>query len=79
MEEAEMNMREQIEEFLKTGWRSNFEMQQWVKSSGADSTARKIRQNPPEGYVMEQRPRNIEGYRKCLEFKLVRIGQQALF
>lgn len=74
-----MSLKEKIEEFLKNGWRSNYEMQQWVKSSAADSIARKIRQNPPEGYKMEQRPRNIEGYNKCLEFKLVRIGQQTLF
>lgn len=74
-----MNMREQIEEFLKNGWRSNFEMQQWVKSSGADSTARKIRKNPPQGYIWKQRPRRYEGYRDCLEFRLIKEGQQSLF
>lgn len=74
-----MTMKDKIEEFLKSGWRSNFEMQQYVKSSGADSTARKIRQNPPEGYVWRQRPRRFEGYRDCLEFRLIKEGQQTLF
>ena len=74
-----MSLKERIEEFLKTGWRSNYEMQQWVKSSAADSIARKIRQNPPEDYIMRQRPRNIDGYHKCLEFRLIKLGQQSLF
>ena len=74
-----MTIKGKIEEFLKSGWRSNLEMMQYVKSSGAGSTARKIRQNPPEGYVWRQRPRRFEGYRDCLEFRLVREGQQTLF
>ena len=74
-----MTLREAIEEFLKSGWRSNYEMQQYVKSSCADSVARKIRQMPPEGYTMIQRQRKIHGYRTCLEYRLVRVGQLSLF
>lgn len=74
-----MTLHEQIEAFLKSGWRSNYEMQLWVKSSCADSIARKIRQNPPSGYVYLQRRRNIEGYRPCLEFHLAPSGQMTLF
>ena len=58
-------------ELLKERWYSNFEIQQAVKSSSADRTLRTIRENPPVGYVVKQREKEVPvGYNKCLEYKL---------
>ena len=48
-----------------------------LRSSSADREARRIRKNPPEGYVFKQRPKKIivEGQRKCLEYRLVPEGE----
>lgn len=66
-----MSQKETLIGYLKEQWLSNYEMQQLVHSSSADRTARTIRENPPEGFVMVQRPKDVpEGYNRCLEFKL---------
>lgn len=71
-----MTLKAKLIELLKEGWMSNYEMEQAIKSSSGGSMARKIRQNPPEGYKMIQRPKEVpEGYNKCLEFRLVRIEE----
>lgn len=62
--------REQIIEWLKLKWLSNFQIQQIICSSSADREMRRVRKNPPEGYVMVQRPKKIEGYNTCLEYHL---------
>ena len=69
-----MTVIKEVEELLKTGWYSNFQLQMAVKSSGADRAARKLRETPPEGYVFKQRPKEIvvEGQRRCLEYSLVK-------
>lgn len=59
---------------LKENWLSNYQVQQLVKSSSGDRTLRTIRENPPEGYVMEQRVKDVPGYTKCLEYHLVLVS-----
>ena len=62
-------------EALKEQWLSNYQMQLLVQSSSGDRTMRSIRQNPPEGFFVEKRPKDVpEGYNRCSEYKLVRIG-----
>lgn len=72
-----MTLKSDIEELLKNGWYSNYQLQMIMRSSSADREARRIRKNPPEGYVFKQRPKKIlvEGQRKCLEYRLVREGE----
>ena len=70
-----MTIKKQVEELLKTGWFSNFQIQQRIKSSSADREARRLRNNPPEGYVLKQRNKqkiNPE-QKSCLEYKLERV------
>ena len=74
-----MSQKEKLTAELRLRWMSAFEMQQFCKSSSADRTMRTIRENPPQGWVIIQRPRKIEGYNNCLEFKLVQEGQRNLF
>lgn len=62
-----------VEELLKMGWYSNFQINMILRSSSADREMRRLRSNPPEGYVIKQRPKKVEGYRPCLEYKLVRV------
>lgn len=64
-----MRIKEKLIDYLKEQWLSNYQMQQLCKSSSADREARKIRQNPPENYHMEQRRKDCDTY--CLEYKLV--------
>ena len=66
-----MTQREKLIELLKENWLSNFQIQQTLKSSSADRIARHIRENPPEGYVITQRPK-AESAVWCLEYKLVK-------
>ena len=62
--------KEKLIEHLKEQWLSNWNMQQLTKSSSGDRIGRAIRENPPEGYHMEQRRKDCDTY--CLEFKLVK-------
>lgn len=64
-----------LEYLLEKHWLSNYEMQQIIRSSSADREARKIRENPPVGFKMEQRPKKIEGYNDCLEYHLQAVGE----
>lgn len=66
-----MTIRQEVEEKIKKQWYSYFRINMEVKSSSADRELRNIRQNPPEGYKVIQRPFKMDGYRSCLEFKLV--------
>jgi len=72
-----MIQRQQLIELLKKEYLSNFQMQQLLKSSSADREARRLRKNPPQGYVMVQRKKDCPV--KCLEYKLVPEGQLWLF
>lgn len=60
----------QVEELLKSGWYSNYQMNMIIRSSSADREMRRIRKNPPRGYYIVSRPKKIEGYRACLEYHL---------
>lgn len=73
-----MTLKQDVEDLLKEGWYSNYQLQMILHSSSADREARRIRRNPPEGYVFKQRPKEIvvEGQRKCLEYTLVREGEE---
>lgn len=67
-----MSNKQTLIEALIEGWISNYQAQQIVHSSSGDRTLRNIRQNPPKGYHMIQRPKEeFEGYNKCLEYRLV--------
>lgn len=67
-----MTIKKEVENLLKTGWFSNFQMQMLIKSSFADREARKIRENPPEGYIFKQRIKE-NSERRCFEYTLERI------
>lgn len=59
---------------LKENWMSNYQIQQFLKSSSGDRIMRMIRKNPPIGYLMDSRKKNMPTkYRKCLEYRLVKI------
>ena len=66
-------IKEYVIERLKEGWHSYFQLQMLAHSSSADREVRALRANPPEGYMVLQRPKKIlvEGQRPCLEFRLV--------
>lgn len=68
-----MTLKKDVEELLKSGWYSNYQLQMKTHSSSADRAARNIRQTPPAGYVFLQRPKErvVEGQRPCLEYTLV--------
>ena len=68
-----MSIKEDVEQLLKESWYSNFQLQMNLRSSSADREARRIRENPPEGYVFVQRPKKIvvPGQHKCLEYRLM--------
>ena len=60
-----------VERLLKSGWYSNFQICMELKSASADREMRRLRENPPKGFIVAQRPKKIEGYRDCLEYRLV--------
>lgn len=70
-----MSIKDKVKDLLMSGWYSNFQINMEVKSSSGDRAARTLRQFPPEGYIMIQRPKQIEGYNNCLEFRLVKVGE----
>lgn len=60
-------------ELLKKQWTSNYEAQRFIKSSSADRYIRRIRENPPDGYIVIQRRKDLKDkYNRCLEYRLVR-------
>lgn len=66
--------RQFLEVALKKYWLSNYMIQQLVQSSSADREMRRIRQNPPQDFIIVQRKKKIsKEYNNCLEFKLIRI------
>lgn len=71
-----MTLKKDVEELLKSGWYSNYQLQMEARSSSADRAARNIRQNPPAGYVFLQRSKEkvVEGQRPCLEYTLALEG-----
>ena len=65
-------LRTQVLELLQNDWYSNYQINVICKSSSADRIMRFIRKTPPEGFRIAQRKKEMpEGYRKCLEYKLV--------
>lgn len=60
-----------VERLLKQGWYSNFQVNMALKSASADRELRRLRENPPAGYIVKSRPKKVEGFNKCLEYKLV--------
>lgn len=67
-----MTIKKDVEELLKSGWFSNFQMQQIIMSSSADREARNVRKYPPEGYVFKQRTKQ-NSERRCYEYTLERV------
>lgn len=64
------NLKIKLTEKLKRHWLTNWQMQQLTKCSSGDRIGRAIRENPPEGYHMEQRSKYCTTF--PLEFKLVK-------
>ena len=61
-----------VERLLKQNWYSNFQLCMELKSASADRDLRSLREKLPEGYEMKQRPKKVEGYNDCLEYRLVK-------
>ena len=68
-----MNQTTRLTEELKQRWMSAFEMQLYLKSSSADRLMRFIRKNPPTGFEVIQRKKEVEGYTTCNEYFLKKI------
>lgn len=67
-------LRDKVIELLKEGWYSNFQINMKLKSSSADRIMRFIRENPPEGYFIDQRKKEQpKEYHPCLEYKLCEV------
>lgn len=68
-----MTLKEKVLNLLKTGWYSNFQINLECKSSSADREMRRIRENPPTGWIIVQRKKLLpeQGYNNCLEYTLM--------
>lgn len=67
-------LRNEVIELLKCGWFSNYQINVQLKSSSADRIMRFIRENPPQGYYIDQRKKDMPGaYRPCLEYTLKEV------
>lgn len=64
-----------VERLLKEDWHSNFQVCMKLKSASADRELRRLRENPPKDYVIIQRPKKVEGFNNCLEYRLIREGE----
>lgn len=65
-------LKDKVLELLKTGWYSNFQINMQLKSSSADREMRRIRENPPTGWIIVQRKKLLpDGYNQCLEYTLM--------
>ena len=70
-----MTLKEKVLNLLKTGWYSNFQINMVLKSSSADREMRRLRENPPEGWVIMQRKKLLpDGYNSCLEYTLTQTS-----
>ena len=69
-----MKLRDVVIELLMSGWYSNFQINMMLKSSSADRIMRFIRKNPPQGYYVDQRKKEMpKEYRSCLEYTLKEV------
>jgi hypothetical protein len=69
-------LRNKVIEKLKEDWYSNFGINVACKSGSADRIMRFIRENPPEGYFIDQRKKEQpKKYNPCLEYKLCEVLQ----
>lgn len=69
-------LKQDVIDLLKKGWYSNFQINMELKSSSADRIMRFVRENPPAGYAIEQRKKDLPkelGYRNCLEYTLAEV------
>ena len=65
-------IRQKVEELLKRGWYTNYQMQMIIRSSSADREARYFRKNTPDGYVFRQRIKQNSD-RRCYEYTLIKV------
>ena len=65
-------------ELLQKGWISNWKACYELKSAHADRWIRKLRANPPIGYIVEERKRDevIDGY--SVHYKEYRLAKNVL-
>lgn len=68
-------IKQRVEEILKTGWVSNFQLNMILRTSSADREARRVRKNPPAGYKFVTRKKKIKGYNPCYEFMLEELTE----
>ena len=69
-----MTLKDKVTELLKTGWYSNFQINMQLKSSSADREMRRLRENPPAGWIIVQRKKMLPEngcYNPCLEYTLM--------
>ena len=69
-----MTLKDKVTDLLKTGWYSNFQINMLLKSSSADREMRRIRKNPPSGWIIVQRKKLLPdngNYNQCLEYTLM--------
>lgn len=78
MNKKKHTQRQFLEVALKKYWLSNYMIQQLVQSSSGDREMRRIRENPPQDFIIIQRKKEVpDEYNNCLEFRLVR--EEVLF
>lgn len=70
-----MTIYEKVKNYLKEKWYSNYQMNLAVHSVSGAREINRIKNDPPEGYVVKQRTKKEEGYNTCLEYKLVKKGE----
>lgn len=67
-------LRDRVIKLLKSGWYSNFQINMKIKSSSADRIMRYIRENPPEGFYINQRKKKQpKEFNPCLEYTLSEV------
>ena len=69
-------IRQRVEEILKTGWFSNFQLNMILRTSSADREARRVRENPPAGYKFITRIIAFYFLFSCYEFMLEELTEK---
>lgn len=68
-------LKQRVIDLLKGGWYSNFQINMILKSSSADRIMRVVRENPPEGFFIEQRKKKQpKEFNPCLEYTLSEVS-----
>lgn len=68
-----MTKKQRLEKMLKDGWLSNWKACYLLKSAHADRQIREIRQNPPDGFLIEERIKKFKEKGHTTVFKEFRL------